>query len=101
MMLTLLRDYKPLTFFGSLGLGLILVGLVPGAMAVSDYVKTGILSRPAAALLAFALLSAGPAMGFLGLILHTIARRFQELDLQLQTLADEPHSRPKPESTVS
>ena len=45
MVLTLLRDYKPLTFFGSLGLGLIALGLVPGTMAVSEYVRTGVLSR--------------------------------------------------------
>jgi hypothetical protein len=37
-------------------------------------------------------------VGLVGLILHTIARRFQELDLQLQTLADELHSRPHEES---
>ena len=100
MMLTLLRDYKPLTFFGSLGLALTLTGLVPGAVAVSDYLATGTLSRLAAALLAAVLLLSGMAMGFLGLILHTIARRFQELDLQLQALADEPRAQADPGRTT-
>lgn len=94
MILTLLRDYKPLTFFGSLGLALVLAALVPGAVAVIDPLRTGMLSRPGAALLAMALLFGGLAFGLLGLILHTIARRFQEMDLQLQTLADELRSGP-------
>ena len=101
MILTLLRDYKPLTFFGSLGLGLVFAGLVPGAFAVMDQLRTGALSRPGAALLALALMLGGLAMGLLGLILHTIARRFQELDLQLQTLADELHARSKSEGVTS
>ena len=99
MMLTLLRDYKPLTFFGSLGLGLMLIGLAPVTMALWAYVTTGIFSRPGAVWLASTLVLTGLAMGFLGLILHTIARRFQELDLQLQTLADDLRTRPDPEST--
>ena len=89
MMLTLLRDSKPLTFFGALGLGLVLVGLVPGVLTVSEYAKTGSLVHPGAALSALALVLAGLAIGLLGLILHTIARRFQELELQLQALADD------------
>jgi glycosyltransferase involved in cell wall biosynthesis len=99
MMLTLLRDYKPLTFFGSLGLGLALAGLVPGVLTVSEYAKTGSLIHPGAALLALALLLAGLAIGLLGLILHTIARRFQELELQLQALADD--LRPRAKGSVS
>jgi hypothetical protein len=99
MMLTLLRDYKPLTFFGSLGIGLMLVGLVPGTIALAAYVTTGIFSRPGAVWLASALVLTGLAMEFLGLILHTIARRFQELDLQLQTLADDRRSRTEGESS--
>ena len=89
MILTLLRDYKPLTFFGSLGLGLVLAGAVPGTVAVMDQLRTGLVSRPGPAVLALGLILAGLAMALLGLILHTIARRFQELDLQLQALADE------------
>jgi hypothetical protein len=45
--------------------------------------------------LALALLLAGLAISLLGLILHTIARRFQELELQLQALADDLRSRAK------
>jgi hypothetical protein len=95
MILTLLRDYKPLTYFGSLGLVLVAAALVPGAWSVSGLMQTGTLAaRPGAALLTVVLLAGGFAMGLLGLILHTIARRFQELDLQLRTLADELRSRP-------
>lgn len=93
-MLTLFRDYKPLTFFGALGLGFVLIGLVPGTLALAAYATTGVLSRPGAVWLASALVLTGLSLGFLGLILHTIARRFQELELQLQLLADDRLARP-------
>ncbi len=87
--LTLFRDYKPLTFFGGVGLAIIILGCVPGGWAVMDYLKTGLVSRLPSAVLAVGLVLSGTISIFVGLILHTISRRFQELDLQLGRFAED------------
>ena len=90
--LTLLRDYKPLTFFGGLGLGLIALGFVPGAVVITEFITTGLVLRLPSAILALGLVLTGVIAIVVGLILHTIARHFQELDFQLQTFTDGLHS---------
>ena len=90
--LALFRDYKPLTFFGSAGLILILLGLVPGAVVIFEFIKTGLVPRLPSALLAVALVLCGIISITVGLILHSIARRSQELEYQIQVLADEMRS---------
>lgn len=85
--LTLFRDYKPLTFFGVIGLLLILIGLVPGTVVIVEFLKTGLVPRLPSAVLAVGLVLSGLLACVVGLVLHTIARRFQELDFQLQILA--------------
>jgi glycosyltransferase involved in cell wall biosynthesis len=87
--LTLFRDYKPLTFFGTIGLFLILLGLVPGAVVVVEFIKTGLVPRLPSAVLAVGLVLSGLLAIVVGIVLHTIARRFQELDYQLKILAFE------------
>ena len=87
--LALFRDYKPLTFFGSAGLIFILLGLVPGAVVIFEFIKTGLVPRLPSALLAVALVLCGVISITVGLILHSIARRSQELEYQIQVLADE------------
>lgn len=88
-MLTLFRDYKPLTFFGGVGLAIIVLGCVPGAWVIMEYLKTGLVSRLPSAVLASGLVLSGTISVVVGLILHTISRRFQELDFQLQSFAEE------------
>jgi membrane protein implicated in regulation of membrane protease activity len=84
--LTLFRDYKPLTFFGLAGLLLILLGLVPGTIVIVDFIKTGLVPRLPSAVLAVGLVLSGMLLIAVGLVLHTITRRFQELDHQLKML---------------
>jgi hypothetical protein len=91
--LALFRDYKPLTFFGATGLILILFGLIPGAVVVVEFIKTGLELRLPAALLSVFLILCGVISMTVGLILHSIARRSQELEYQIQVLADELRSR--------
>src|SRR3954466_7718251 len=86
--LTLFRDYKPLTFFGSLGLAFLAVALVPGLAVVAEYFKTGMVKLPAA-VLAGGLVVCGLLLGTIGLLLLSIARRAQEFDYQLQMLGDQ------------
>lgn len=89
MLLALFRDYKPLTFFGSAGLALVALALVPGAIVVYEFVETGLVARLPSAVLAVGLALAGMLSITVGLILHTIARRSQEMEHQLQSLLEE------------
>jgi glycosyltransferase involved in cell wall biosynthesis len=81
--LSLVRDYKPLTFFGAMGLILIAIGLIPGGRVTVEFIKTGLVPRLPSAILAVALILAGTLLILAGLVLHTITRRFQELEHQL------------------
>lgn len=76
----LLRDYKPLTFFGSLGLLFIGTGLIPGLIAVIDFVETGLVSRFPSAILSVGMILTGLLSFTIGLILHTLNRRFREME---------------------
>ncbi|HEV2829290.1 MAG TPA: glycosyltransferase [Pyrinomonadaceae bacterium] len=87
--LALFRDYKPLTFFGAVGLALILVGLIPGLIVVFEFFKTGLVLRLPSAVLAVGLVMSGLLALTVGLVLHTIVRRSQESDHQLRTMLDE------------
>ena len=87
--LTLLRDYKPLTFFGVCGLLLILLGVIPGAIVIFEFFETGLVLRLPSAVLAVGLVLAGLLSITVGLVLHTIVRRSQEFDYQLRKLLDE------------
>ena len=82
--LTLFRDYKPLTFFGALGLGFVVLGFIPGARVIYEYFRTGLVFGLPSAVLAVGLVLIGVITIFAGLILHTVVRRFQELERQLQ-----------------
>ena len=85
----LLRDYKPLTAFGLLGMLLFVAALFPGVAVVKEYVLTGRILHTPSGILAAGLVLAGIFMIFMGFTLHTIARRFQELDNQIQTLIEQ------------
>jgi glycosyltransferase involved in cell wall biosynthesis len=87
--LTLFRDYKPLTFFGAIGLFFIALGFVPGIVVIVEFTRTGLVPRLPSAVLAVGLVLSGMLFIVVGLILHTIARRFQELDHQMKVLSRE------------
>jgi hypothetical protein len=87
--LALFRDYKPLTFFGAVGLALVALSLIPGLIVVFEFFKTGLVLRLPSAVLAVGLALAGMLSMTIGLVLHTIVRRSQEFDHQLRTMLDE------------
>lgn len=89
MILALLRDYKPLTFFGAIGLFLGVLSLIPGLVVIVEFFETGLVPRLPSAVLAVGLALAGMLSVTIGLVLHTIARRSQEFDHQLRTMLDE------------
>lgn len=84
----LARDYKPLTAFGLVGLLLIGIGLIPGVVVIHGYLVTGLVRHFPLAILAVGLVLSGLVSIFTGLVLHSIARHFQELDYQMQELLD-------------
>lgn len=88
-MFALFRDYKPLAFFGSIGLVLIGLGLIPGGVVIADFFRTGLILRIPSAILAVGTILAGLISIVMGIILHVIAQRFRELDANLQTIADQ------------
>jgi len=87
--LALFRDYKPLTFFGAMGLMVIAAGFVPGLIVVFEFIETRFISHVPSAILAVGLVISGMLLVMVGLILHTITRRFQELNYHLQALIGE------------
>ena len=97
--LALVRDYKPLTFFGAMGLFLIVLGFVPGTVVIVEFIKTGLVPKLPSAVLAVGLVLSGMLLLVVGLVLHTITRRFQELEHQLRlrekssTVADKVNTR--------
>lgn len=82
--LSLFRDYKPLTFFGSAGLFLVALGFVPGTIVIVEFFKTGLVPRLPSALLAVGLVLSGMLLIAVGFVLHTVIRHFQELEHQLR-----------------
>lgn len=88
-MFALFRDYKPLAFFGGIGLVLIALGFIPGGIVIADFLRTGLILRIPSAILAVGTVLAGLISIVMGVILHVIAQRFRELDANLQTIADQ------------
>ena len=89
MIFSLFRDYKPLTFFGGIGVAMMSVGLMLGAVVVYEFFETGLVLRFPTAVLATGLELAGMLSLTIGLVLHTIARRSLEIEHQVQALYDE------------
>lgn len=89
MIFGLFRDYKPLTFFGSIGLALMFLGLYPGGLVINEFLKTGLVPRLPSAVLAVGLEMAGMLAVTVGLVLHTIVRRSLEVEYQLRSIFDE------------
>jgi len=91
---SLTRDFKPLTVFGLIGIVVLLCGLAAGCAALAasfpaDGIQRLLLSFLAGGLILSALLSFS-----VGLILHSLARRFQEQNHLLQNLPrSEPNDR--------
>ena len=84
----LFRDYKPLTFFGGLGLLFMLLGLIPGIGVVVEYAQTGLVPRLPSAVLAAVLEVVGILLGGVGMVLSSISKRFQEIESKLDLIAN-------------
>jgi len=73
----LARAFKPLTFFGLLGI--FVLGLLAGIPPVVGFIETGKVARVPLAILATGLMLLSAGCVFLGILLHAINWRFKEL----------------------
>jgi hypothetical protein len=82
---SLLRDYRPLTFFGGLGILSMLMGLAPGGFVIMKYMETGLVRIPLA-VLATGMEITGLTLLLTGVTLTSLTRRFRELNAQMANL---------------
>lgn len=87
--LALFRDYKPLTFFGGLGMVLAFAAVVLGLVAGHALTSASPGWRLAASVVTIGAGLAGMLSIVIGLVLHTITRRSQELEYTLRVMAEE------------
>jgi len=87
--IALSRDYKPLTFFGSLGLLLLGVGAAVGLRVGYNAAYFSARIGFAPVVFAAVMVLGGILSGFTGVVLHTVLRRFQEFEHQLRVLSHE------------
>jgi glycosyltransferase involved in cell wall biosynthesis len=93
---SIMRDYKPLTAFGLLGIVIVLIGCVPGIIVINEFIATRFIATRVVARIPLAVLSVGTILSglfviFSGIMLHTTSRRFQELQQQVQRILSKQH----------
>ncbi|MAW05799.1 MAG: glycosyl transferase [Deltaproteobacteria bacterium] len=72
------KAYKPLTFFGLIGLIFIIVGLVFGIWVILDYLEDEYVNKIPTAILSTGLMLLGFGSIGIGILLNTISYRFRE-----------------------
>jgi glycosyltransferase involved in cell wall biosynthesis len=85
---TLLRDYRPLSFFGWAGIVIAYLGILPGLFLTYEFMQKGTVRIPTA-VLATGLALSGLILVLVGVMLAALNRRFRDLDYRLTLLADE------------
>jgi len=88
----LIKDERPLPFFGALGLGLNLLGLLLGLPVVLTFLGTGLVPRLPTAVLSLGIVMLGWMCIFTGLILDVVTKARHETK-QLSYLAMPPPAR--------
>lgn len=86
--LTLLRDYRPLSFFGGVGLFFAVLGLIPGIFVTIEFLERGTVRIPTA-VLATGLEVWAITLILAAVILQALNRRFRELDHRLNLVEDQ------------
>lgn len=77
--LSILRDYRPMTFFPLLAAIMVIIGLIIGIVVAIEYYQTGFVSRLPSAVLSVSLIILGAITLITGLVVDTVNRRFKEL----------------------
>lgn len=76
---SLFRSFKPLTFFGSFGIILLVLGIAAGIPALCDFITLGYVYHVPLAILATGLILLSVGSVFMGLLLHALNWRLKEL----------------------
>ena len=79
----ILKAYRPLFFFGSLGISICFIGLLIGFVPIREYLLTGLVTRLPTAILAAAIEIVGIVIGIAGIILDSLNQHFRELTSQV------------------
>lgn len=86
--ISLLRDYRPMTFFAYLGSFFMIAGMFFGSIVVREYFQTGIIQRVPSAILSIALIIVGVNAVISGLILSAVNRRHREMEMIVRQIGD-------------
>lgn len=90
----LVKDCKPLAFFGWLALLLVVLGLIAGVPVIAEFVDTGFVSKVPSAVLAVALVICGVLSFTAGLILDTVAESHRkQWELEVYKVSSEQKNR--------
>lgn len=76
---TLFKDYKPLQFFSSVFLVLLVISITVGLPVISEFLQTGLVAKIPSAVLASAIMIIAILSLFVGFILDTIVRQHKEI----------------------
>ena len=79
MFFLLLKETRPLFFYGSIAMLLIVASLALGLPVIAEYIETGLVPRVPTAILAAALMTIAALSVACGLMLDTISRSRVEL----------------------
>ncbi|MBN2290461.1 MAG: glycosyl transferase, partial [Candidatus Glassbacteria bacterium] len=74
----LLKAYKPMTFFGTIGILFFLSGMATGWVVVLEFIGTGFITHVPLAILTILLIMAGFIFAVTGIIIHTVNYRILE-----------------------
>jgi hypothetical protein len=76
--MTLLRDFRPMTFVTALAAAITFLGLCGGAVVITDYARTGLAPRLPLAILSATLMLLASVFFVTGLVVSAINRRCAE-----------------------
>jgi hypothetical protein len=79
LVIVLLKDERPLFFFGAIGAAFAVLSLIFGLPVVTEFFRTGLVPRFPTAILATGLMIIGVFCLFSGLILDSVARGRREM----------------------
>jgi hypothetical protein len=94
------RAYKPLTFFGGMGLTCFALSLVPGVLMALEYSREGSFSSGGLAALAAGGFGVGVLLMAIGITLHTLNARILEMSHTLAKRIAKQRERSTPTSTT-
>jgi glycosyltransferase involved in cell wall biosynthesis len=80
------RDLRPMLFFPVLSLLFIIGALIPGFRVIQEYLQTGLIRYLPSAILATGMVILGILFFIAGFIIHTLNRRFNEINLVLKRM---------------